>query len=309
MARGAVTLIVNPAAGGGRAGRLARAVEQRLRTHGLVVDSTVADSVEHACAASVEAAATGQTVALLGGDGLIGAVADAVRVHEHATLGVLPCGSGNDLARVLGIPSDPLAACAVVASGQRVPLDLGELRCDGQERGRAFVGIASFGFDSDANAYANEAPRALRSRIYAYGALRALVGWRPARFELELDGWQRLSFAGYSVGVANSSTYGGGMRAVPAARLDDGRLDVVYVEEMSRLRFLLRILPKVFSGAHVRERGVHERSARELEIDADRRFVVYADGDAIGALPARVTALPAAIGVLVPASTAATWRR
>lgn len=304
-----VTLVVNPAAGGGRAGGMAGAVEQRLRAHGLDVRGTIAEDLEHARASSREAVVDGRIVALLGGDGLVGAVADAIRDDDDATIGVLPCGSGNDLARVLGIPSDPLAACEVVASGTRVPLDLGELTGDGEARGRAFVGIASFGFDSEANALANEAPRALGSAIYAYGALRALLRWRPARFTLELDDGRSVSFSGYSVGAANSSTYGGGMRVAPAARLDDGELDLVYVEAMSRLRFLTRILPKVFSGAHVRERGVHELRVKEARLHADRRFVVYADGDPIGALPASVRALEAAISVLVPAATAAGWRR
>ncbi|MHB1468429.1 MAG: diacylglycerol/lipid kinase family protein [Solirubrobacteraceae bacterium] len=313
-----VTLIVNPAAGGGRGRELADAVEQRLRSLGLEVARTLADGVEHAREVGAEAATSGRTIALLGGDGLIGAVADAARASSGATLALLPCGSGNDLARVLGVPLEPLAACELVASGRRVAIDLGEVSSmarggDGENAklgaGRAFVGIASFGFDSDANRLANEAPRRLGSLIYAYGALRALATWRDARFTLAVDGGEAVSFSGYSVGAANSSTYGGGMRAVPAARLDDGQLDLVYVESMSRLRFLTRVLPKVFSGTHVRERGVHELRGRELSLSADRPFVVYADGDPIATLPVRVRALPAAIGVLVSPARAAAWAR
>jgi YegS/Rv2252/BmrU family lipid kinase len=304
-----VCLIVNPSAGGGRAGRIAATVEDRLRARGLELRSVVATGIEHAREAGVEAANRGETVALLGGDGLIGAVADVVRVVADATIAVLPCGSGNDLARVLAIPRDPLAACEVIASGERVPLDLGEVCPAGEDHGRAFVGIASFGFDSDANRYANEAPRRLGSLVYAYGALRTLARWRAARFELEVDGGERIVFSGYSVAAANSSAYGGGMYAAPSARLDDGQLDLVYCEDVSRLRFLTVIMPKAFKGAHVHERCVHELRGRELSFSADRDFAVYADGDPVGQLPARVRALPAAINVLVPASTAAGWRR
>lgn len=303
-----VCLIVNPSAGGGRARRIAAAVEQRLRAGGPRVRSVIATDLEHARSAAAGAAARGELLALLGGDGLVGAIADVARHHDGATLGVLPCGSGNDLARVLAIPSDPLAACAVIASGRRVPLDLGEVHGEGADGGRAFVGIASFGFDSDANRFANEAPRRLGRLIYAYGALRALFAWRPARFAVEVDG-EAVGFSGYSVAAANSKVYGGGMYAAPSARLDDGLLDVVYLEDVSRLAFLTRIMPKAFRGAHVREPSVHELRGRELRFSADRPFEIYADGDPIGVLPARIRALPAAVHVLVPAQTAADWRR
>lgn len=274
----------------------------------MLAGSELTRDIEHARELADAAAACGETIALLGGDGLIGAVADVARRHDGATLAVLPGGRGNDLARVLGIPSDPLAACEVLLSGERVPLDLGEVRARGASSGRAFVGIASFGFDSDANRIANEAPRRLGQLVYAYGALAALRSWRPARFAVEVDG-KRVSFTGYSVAAASSKAYGGGMRVAPAARLDDGELDVIYLERMSKARFLTMVLPRVFKGNHVKDGAVHTLRGVEVHVDADRPFVIYADGDPIGALPASIVALPAAIGVIVPASTAADWRR
>lgn len=233
---------------------------------------------------------------MLSGDGLIGAVADELRFIDKALLGVLPGGRGNDFARVLGIPLDPVAACAVIATGEERALDLGEVE------GRAFVGIASVGFDSEANRIANEAPGWLGGLVYAYGALRALLAWRSATFELDVDG-ERVTFTGYSVGAANSKAYGGGMYAAPDAELDDGLLDVPFMEDVSKLRFLTRILPKVFKGTHVKESCVHVLRGRQLRISADRPFEIYADGDPIGTLPVTVRALPAAIRVLLPAST------
>ena len=167
--------------------------------------------------------------------------------------------------------------------------------------GRAFVGIASAGFDSDANRIANEAPAWLGGLVYAYGALRALLSWRPARFEIELDPpGERHSFTAYTVGAANSKTYGGGMRAAPDALLDDGLLEAVVLESVSKLRFLTGILPKVFSGRHVHEPGVRVFRAREVSVSADRPFTMYADGDPIGELPVRVRALPRAVTMLTP---------
>ena len=253
----------------------------------------------------MEAARAGETVVALSGDGMIGVLADTLRDLPGAVLGVIPGGRGNDLARVLGIPDDPEGAAAMIADGHTRPIDLGIV--DGQrpgEVGQAFVGIASAGFDSDANRIANEAPSWLGGLVYAYGALRALISWRPARFQIELDPpGERRSFTAFSIGAANSKTYGGGMRVAPDAMLDDGLLEVVVVENVGKLRFLTRILPKVFSGTHVHEPGVSIFRAREMYLSADRPFTMYADGDPIGELPLRVRAVPGAIMMLVPADS------
>jgi YegS/Rv2252/BmrU family lipid kinase len=288
-----ICLIVNPAAGGGRAGRAAPAVEDALRAFGLTVRREDTRDLDHARELALQAGRGGEIAVTLGGDGLAGAAADALRNVPGAVLGVLPGGRGNDLARVLGIGQDPVAACATIAGGVARELDLGAV---GEH---CYVGIASCGFDSDANRIANEAPAWLGNLVYAYGAIRALVAWKPARFELVLDG-ERHTFTGYSVGAANSKAYGGGMYAAPDAKLDDGLLDVPYCEQISKLRFLTRILPKVFKGTHVREPSVHVLRGRELQIAADRPFTLYADGDPIGELPLRVSVLPAAVRVLVP---------
>jgi YegS/Rv2252/BmrU family lipid kinase len=294
-----ICLIVNPSAGGGKAGRVAAEVERALREHGLQTRRVDTRDLAHARVLAEEGARAGETVVALSGDGMIGAVADVLRDVPGAVLGVLPGGRGNDLARVLGIPQDPIAACEVIASGVPRAMDVGEVA------GQAFVGIASAGFDSVANRIANEAPAWLGGFVYAYGALRALASWRPARFEVELDPpGERRTFTAYTVGACNSRTYGGGMRAAPQAMLDDGLLDVVVLESVSKLKFLTKVLPKVFKGAHVQLPSVHVYRAAEVEISADRPFAMYADGDPIGDLPVRVRAVRGAVLVLVPADFA-----
>lgn len=310
-----ICLIVNPSAGGGKARRVLPGVLAALQGHGLHVRSELTRDLAHARELAREAALAGETVVCLSGDGMVGAVADVLREFPDALLGVLPGGRGNDLARVLGIPADPVEACAILAAGFSRKLDLGEVELHpetpegghtqwehgGQASGRAFVGIASVGFDSDANRIANEAPAWLGGLVYAYGALRALLVWRPAHFQIELDPpGERHDFSGYTVGACNSETYGGGMRAAPDALLDDGLFDVVVLEKVSKLSFLTKILPKVFSGAHVREPSVKVFRAREIAISADRPFTMYADGDPIGELPLRVRTIGGAVRVLVP---------
>jgi YegS/Rv2252/BmrU family lipid kinase len=290
-----ICLIVNPSAGGGKAGRVLPDVLHALESHGLRVRSERTRDLAHARELARTAALAGDTVVCLSGDGMVGAVADVLREHPDALLGVLPGGRGNDLARVLGISPDPVQACATIAAGFSRRMDLGEVE------GHAFVGIASAGFDSDANRIANEAPPRLGNLVYAYGALRALIGWRPARFEIELDPpGERHSFLAYTVGAANSKTYGGGMRAAPDALLDDGLLEVMVLENVSKIRFLTKILPAVFKGTHVQEPNVNVFRAKEVRISSDRPFTMYADGDPIGELPVRVKAVSGAVRVLVP---------
>ena len=288
-----ISLIVNPSAGGGRAGRHLEAVGRALSARGLEHHVERTRSLEHARDLALQAAAAGEIAVAFGGDGLIGAVAGALRGSD-GVLGMLPGGRGNDLARVLEIPLDPVAACEVLASGAVRPLDLGEAG------GRTFIGIASCGFDSDANRIANQARIVRGNLVYTYGALRALLTWRPATFTVTLDGRASHTIRGYTIAAANSKAYGGGMLLAPDASLEDGLLDVVMVEHVPKARFL-RLLPTVFKGAHVSLPNVHVERAAEVRIAADRPFTVYADGDPIAELPVTVRALQAAVRMIVPA--------
>jgi YegS/Rv2252/BmrU family lipid kinase len=288
-----LALLVNPHAAGGRPLRLLPRVEARLRELGLRHSVQRTQSLLHGCELAREAAGRGEIPVTLSGDGLIGAVAGALRDVPGAVLGVLPGGRGNDFVRMAGIPLDAVAACDVLAHGRPTPVDMGEAD------GRTFLGVASLGFDSEANRIANDAPPQLGRLVYVYGALRALAAWEGARFTVEVDG-ERAEFEGWSVAAANSGFYGGGMRVAPHARLDDGALDVVCLAESSRLG-LVRLLGKVFRGTHVDAPGVTVRRGAEVRVSADRPFTVYADGDPVGNLPIVMRAVPAAVEVLLPA--------
>ncbi len=288
-----LALIVNPSAGGGRAMRALAGVQDALKHLGLDHHVEPTRGLEHAQELARAATEAKEMAVALGGDGLIGAVAAALRGTD-GVLGVLPGGRGNDFARTLEIPLDPVPACEVLASGVTRPLDMGDAG------GNTFIGIASCGFDSVANRIANETKIVRGNLVYAYGALRALIGWKPATFELTLDGGSTRLMTGYSVGAANSKAYGGGMYAAPDAELDDGLLDIVMLGDMPKRRFLTSLLPKVFKGTHVDEPEVTVLRAAEATISANRPFTMYADGDPIAELPVTVRALPGAVKVMVP---------
>jgi YegS/Rv2252/BmrU family lipid kinase len=285
-----LALIMNPTAAGGRSLRLLPEVRAQLDAHDFSYRVVEARDIEHAVEAASAAAAAGETVVAMGGDGMVGTVAGAVR--GTAPLGVIPAGRGNDFARELNIPDDIATACSVLADGVERQLDLGEAN------GRPFVCIASTGYDSDANRIANQARLVRGNLVYLYAALRALAAWHPAEFRVRLDEREE-SLRGYTVAAANCRFYGGGMQIAPNADPADGLLDVVLIEQTSKLRFLSN-LPKVFSAKHVELEGVRAYRASEVEISADRPFDVYADGDCITTLPVTVRVVPGALRVLAP---------
>jgi YegS/Rv2252/BmrU family lipid kinase len=249
-------------------------------------------SLEHGIDEAKRAADAGEVPVVMSGDGLVGQIGGAL-AGTKATLGIIPGGRGNDLARVLGIPSDPAGAVALLAASETRRIDVGEAN------GRRFLGVASCGFDSDANRIANEARIVKGNLVYFYAAIRALIAWRPASFTLILDGGDPISYRGYSVAAANSRAFGGGMFIAPHAELDDGMLEVVTVSDVSKLRYA-RGLPKAFKGTHVENEEVTERRASTVEIRADRDFAVYADGEHLTDLPASLRVLPQALEVIAP---------
>jgi YegS/Rv2252/BmrU family lipid kinase len=285
-------VLVNPASGGGRTRTLVPEVERALRERGIEHRTVLTRSVEHGCEEARRAGEAGEVVVVMSGDGLIGQVG-GVLAGTGTSLGIIPGGRGNDLARVLGIPTAPAVAVDVLARGVPREIDVGEAN------GRRFLGIASCGFDSDANRIANEARWVRGNLVYLYAALRALASWEPATFTLSFDA-ARHEVTGYTVGVANSKAYGGGMLAAPDAELDDGLLDLAATGNVGKLRFI-RGLARIFKGQHRELLEVRAWRVSEVEIQADRPFAVYADGDHLTDLPARVRVLPRALRVIVPA--------
>ena len=284
-------LLVNPASGRGRALQALPKVHAALDGLGATHRTVTTRSIDHAYEEAGRAAREGETVVALGGDGLLRPLAGALKGTESA-LALIPCGRGNDLARVLGVPTDPAAAARTAVEGSERLLDVANVE------GTPFMGIASFGFDSDANRIANDAKLVKGNAVYVYAALRALAAWKPATFTVTVDG-ERHQFTGYSVAVCNSKAYGGGMFIVPHAELDDGKLDVMLSKDTSKLRCLIE-LPKVFKGTHVGSEHVEFLRGEEIEVTSDRPFAIYADGDPIGATPAIMRVERRCLRVIAP---------
>jgi YegS/Rv2252/BmrU family lipid kinase len=287
-----LTLLVNPSSAGGKSLKLLPRIEAALDARRAVFRVEKTRSLDHGVDLALRAIEQGEVPVVISGDGLIGAIGGAMAGAE-TPLGLIPGGRGNDLARALGIPSDPEAAVDVVLAGHSRRIDVGEAN------GRRFLGIVSVGFDSECNRLANRTKFIRGNLVYAYSMVRTLIGWRPARFTV-VAGGERKRLTGYFVDVANNSVYGGGMYIAPEAQLDDGEFDVVAITEVGKLRFL-RGLREVLKGDHIGKEEVTTFRASRLELDASRPFPVYADGDHLTDLPVSLRVLPRCLSILVPA--------
>ena len=284
-------LLVNPAAARGGTLKALPAVTAAFDRLGATYRTVTTRSIEHAGEEAAIAAGAGETVAAMGGDGLLRPLAGALR-HSESAIALIPAGRGNDFARTLGIPSDPVEAVKVAVDGTERLVDVAEVD------GTPFVGIASLGFDSEANRIANEARMVKGEAVYIYAALRALAAWKHAHFVVSVDGQQH-EVIGFGVAVGNAKAYGGGMLLLPHAEVDDGVLDLMLVGRYPKLAFL-RNFPKLFKGTHIPSPYCTLLTGTEVRVSSDRPFVVYADGDPIGATPASIRVTPRCLRMIVP---------
>lgn len=300
-----VTVLVNPQAGRGRSRRVAGLAVAELRRLGVAVDVVVTRSAEHARESAAAAVADQRSaVVVCGGDGAVAAVLP-VLAESVVPIGVLPGGSGNDVARALGLPvRDAVAAARVVAAGLAGPIDLGRVAAaDGTQRW--FATVVAAGFDARVNERMNAMTWPRGRTRYHVALVRELASFRPIRYRLTVDG-HGLDCDAMLVAVGNLASYGGGMKICPDARVDDGRLDVTVVTSISRPT-LVRLFPSVYPGRHVRRPEVHTARGRSvfLSCTASPMVVAYADGERVGPLPISVTVAPAALSVLGAATVGA----
>lgn len=287
-----LTLILNPAASAGGSSSVLSETTDLLSGAGAIFRTASSDSPEHLAELARSAADAGEMPVAVGGDGTFACIAREL-AGSGVPVGLVPAGRGNDFARVAGIPTDAPGAVDTLLNGRNAQIDLGEAN------GVPFVGIASFGFDSDANRIANETRLFKGSLVYLFAALKALLSWKPATFEISTPDEPARCFTGWTVAIANNRAYGGGMFIAPDADLQDSEFDVVTVAGTRKIKFV-GSMPKIFKGTHVREPDVDVMRAAEIEVRADRPFDVYADGDLLTSLPVKARVLPGALLVRIP---------
>lgn len=293
-----VALLVNPAAGGGRGEEVAAAAAGRLRSHGLEIRRLCGDSPEESLELARRAIADGvDCLAVCGGDGMVSLAVQA-QAFSDIPIGIIPAGTGNDLAREYGIPlHNPEAAADIIAAGHVERVDLGRVTPDGGAP-RVFASVLCAGMDSAVNRRVNEM-RMLRGPLrYVIASVIEFPTYRPRRFRLTFDGGETVEAEVLLSAFAITRSYGGDMKIAPDADRSDGLFDVVYVGRISKLRLAWHFR-RIYAGTHLGLRGVTTRRSATVRIEA-QDVEAFADGEAVAPLPVTVEVLAGAGLFLVP---------
>ncbi len=234
----------------------------------------------------------GCTPVVCGGDGSLNEVLNGLP-PSSPPLGLVPGGTGDDMARNLGIPRSVEGACSVLLTGSPRAIDLVST---GRRR---YAGIGGAGIDSAVTRRANESRLPFPGHIvYSLAVIRALAAFRPYTFTISSKEWRYRGKVMF-VGVANSPSYGGGLRLSPRSKMDDGVIEVCIVEEMGRLE-LLSNFPSLFRGTHLSHPKVRLLQAGSLRMECDSPVDFFADGEYHQQLPADLSVVPRALKIISP---------
>jgi diacylglycerol kinase (ATP) len=287
-----IALLTNPTSGKGRGGRVSGSVAPRLREAGFEVRELAGRDADEALDLARQCVEEDvETLAVVGGDGMVHLAVQAL-AGSQTRLGLVPAGTGNDVARYLDLPrKDVDAATDVLIAGKERTIDLARVGA------KYFVTVLAAGFDAKVNERANKMTWPRGQMRYNLATIAELRTFTPIPYVVDLDGEEH-RFEAMMVAVGNGPSFGGGLRITEGALLDDGLLDVVVILPM-RKAGLVRTYPKLFKGTHTLHPNYRHYPARKVTIAAPG-IVAYADGERIAALPLTVEVVPQALRVLVP---------
>jgi diacylglycerol kinase (ATP) len=285
-----IALLTNPTAGKGKGSRVRDRALVKLREAGLVVRSLQGRDADEALDLAHQCVSGGvDALVVCGGDGMVHLAVQAVAATT-TPLGIIPSGTGNDVARYFDIPrTDPEAAADLVIAGRTRTIDLA------RSGSRYFVTVLAAGFDAVVNERANRMTWPKGQMRYNIATLAELRVFEPLPYTLQIDD-QQLELEAMLVAVGNGPSFGGGLRITEGALLDDGMLDVVIIKPMSKAG-LIRTYPKLFKGTHVTHPQYEHHLARSVTVAAPG-IVSYADGERFGPLPLTVECAAGALRVL-----------
>ncbi|MGF2947979.1 diacylglycerol kinase [Microbacterium alcoholitolerans] len=295
--RGHIAVIANPHSGKGRGHRAAESTIAALREFGADVRAYAGGSAAETRELARQAlAADPDVLVVVGGDGTLSGILDLLE-RSDVPVALVPAGTGNDLARALGLPRrDAPAAAALAVRGEVRVIDIGEARS--ADRTTLFLSVAALGFDAKVSDRTNRLRWPRGAMRYYFALVIELIRLRPLAFRIAIDGEAEHSAPGTLIAVGNTTSYGGGMPVCAGAEPDDGFLDVVHVGPLSRLR-LVRLFPLLLSGRHLSRPEVTHRRARSVRVSAPG-LVIYADGERIGSESAVLSVRAAALRIMVP---------
>lgn len=308
-----LAVILNPTAGNRRAGRERVRLAAALEASGVPFEIIVTERPNHASALARRAAERFDAVVAAGGDGTLQEVAAGLFGNPNGTaLGVIPLGTGNDFARLLGIPKRPEAAVPALLAAEVVPVDGGTVQWheEGDPRWHeaVFINAVGVGFDALVAAEAARTKWIRGVSGYVAAVFRTLQLWTQPTVEarsvgVEGEAWGEV-YRGpfFLAAVSNGTAVGGGFRLTPDACIDDGLLDLCLVAGPLSLPRILYLLPKAIQGRHLGEPEVTMGRVRQVSLRIDAGVPIHVDGEVLtrSAVEVEVAVQPGAFRMLRP---------
>lgn len=271
-----ILFIVNPIAGTDKAKKLIPLIEERMDKTNIKYSIAITNQPKEATSLTINGLENGfDSIVAVGGDGTINEVAMGIIQKGYGTLGIIPGGTGNDLARSLDIPLDPEEALYSLLSGVKKRIDFGRIN------GRFFLNVASMGLDAEIVKRTENIKKIIKGSIaYTISLIITLIVYKSQKLIIELDD-ETIEIDAMLTAVANGKYYGGGMKICPMAVLDDGCFHVIIVKKLNKLK-LLRFFPLVFKGTHVNLTDlVKVYSSKNVKLRFDKELLLNIDGDVI----------------------------
>jgi diacylglycerol kinase (ATP) len=333
MKNSRMMFIINPKAGGGRPLKIWDDLRAALRSSRIGYDYVFTDAPRQASRLAEQASKDGYgTIVPVGGDGTIFEVVNGLMLvprKKRPAMGIIPCGKGGDFCRTPGIPGDLKSAVALLSSGEKRAIDIGQMTyCEGgNERTGYFANITGLGFDAEVNQYANNTPGFIAkiiggTPVYLYSLLINFITYREKDIRLEIDGIS-VRAAAMSIVCANCQYFGGKMRIAPHAKPDDGLFDIVIVgagygnpiidsspdattpvRSFGR-RFvaktkMLQNIPRIFNGSHIKDPSIVLMRGKSIKVSSPERLLIQSDGEVIGHAPFYAEIIPSALELIAP---------
>lgn len=269
---------MNPIAGTDRAKKLMPLIKKNMDKTNIDYSIVLTSKPQEATNLTIKGLEDGfDSIVAVGGDGTINEVAMGIVEKGHGTLGVIPGGTGNDLARSLGIHLDPEEALYSLLSGVKKSIDIGRIN------GRMFLNVASMGLDAEIVKRTEKVKKVFKGSIaYTISLIITLIVYKSKKLTIELDN-ETIEIDAMLAAIANGKYYGGGMKICPMAILDDGYFHVVVVKKLNKLK-LLTLFPLVFKGTHVNLTDlVKVYKSKRVKLKFDKELLLNIDGDVITA--------------------------
>lgn len=265
--------IINPIAGAGRAKNMIPIIEKKMNENNISYKIVLTTRPKDAIKIAEENVGEFSTIVAVGGDGTVNEVAKGLINKRLGSLAIIPCGTGNDFSRSIGLPMDPIKSLDIIIKGKHRIVDIGKIN------GNNFLNIASVGFDTEVVINTNIIKKKVKSKTaYILGVLATLFGYKKSEISLIVDG---ITYNRNLVllAVGNGVFYGGGLPILPMAEIDDGYFNICLVRDISNFK-LLFLFPSIFKGKHLKyKRYVEIFKAKEVIVKNSKEINVNIDGE------------------------------